>query len=911
MPVDQGIIEEWEEDSKLFVETRASKKVERLTEKQNFVVLMGHPGSGKSAVLHHIALKYRKQGWNVKPINKVTDIMQFVNSSKMNLDRRTLFVWNDPIGKETFDEIDYNSWRKHEESLKACLKKVKLLLSCRNYILSDERVRGLLKDKSNIVDLTDSHLKLSNSEKEQMFHRHSFNKSFPREEVTKIVQTDAYFPLLCKLYFSPKNTQKDILRFFTEPVGVLEEEIRNFKTTCKEKYCALVLLVLFNNELCFADIRDSLILKETFELALKLCGMDKNTALHTIKDTLETLLGFFVKKYEDTYQFYHNFVMEVTSYVLGKDYPLDIIQLADIGFLRKRVKLTCCNVLSDQFTIYLTDKYIDPLGKRLFNEVFGDRLLDVVLNPCLRNEKVIQVFKHELERHPEKLTKLLEKKKIKIDNDEVHQTSDHLFLSKLAFLSLEERISPLNAIIIFCDTALSLYCLNSLQENLPLYFKGNTIFPSVCCNGSIDVFTLFVNDHDGDYLSEKWKFLFPIHIASAFNNNEILCKLLQSGGIVNQKTANDNFWTPLTLAAEIDTEISQSKRNDTVQILLNKGADINLCKKNGASPLYIACIQGHNSIVQLLLRRGASINSYSQDGGSLLCKACHEGHHTAVKTLLSNGADVNLCNKPNGDSPLCVACNMGHKQIVKLLLEKKANINLRNTNGASPLYIACQKEHQSIVQLLLSNKADTNVCDNNGTSPLFIACQHGQHLIVISLLRHKANINTCKKNGASPLYVACKEGHTLIVSVLLKKGADTDLRKNNGKSPLFIACQKEHSTVVQYLLKGGADINLCTANGVSPLAIACQKKNKDIVEILLNYTPNVNVCAVNGTSPLITACKNGHDSIVQLLLKKGANINLCDKDGASPLYIACKHGYESIVQLLINNGADINVCNTY
>lgn len=79
-----------------------------------------------------------------------------MNLLKMNLDRRIFFVWNDLIGKEIFDEIDYNLWRKYEESLKVCLKKVKFLLLCRNYILSDERVRGLLKDKLNIVDLIDS-----------------------------------------------------------------------------------------------------------------------------------------------------------------------------------------------------------------------------------------------------------------------------------------------------------------------------------------------------------------------------------------------------------------------------------------------------------------------------------------------------------------------------------------------------------------------------------------------------------------------------------------------------------------------------------------------------------------------------------------------------------------------------------
>lgn len=57
---------------------------------------------------------------------------------------------------------------------------------------------------------------------------------------------------------------------------------------CQETYCALVLLVLFNNQLCIQDILSSEQSIDKFELALKLCGIT-NTAPFTIGDTLETL----------------------------------------------------------------------------------------------------------------------------------------------------------------------------------------------------------------------------------------------------------------------------------------------------------------------------------------------------------------------------------------------------------------------------------------------------------------------------------------------------------------------------------------------------------------------------------------------------------------------------------------------
>lgn len=139
---------------------------------------------------------------------------------------------------------------------------------------------------------------------------------------------------------------------------------------------------------------------------------------------------------------------------------------------------------------------------------------------------------------------------------------------------------------------------------MPQYFKENLLLSSVCCNGSNDFFAMLIKNHVRECLSENWKFLTPIHIASVFNNNEILQELLQVGADVDQKTSNENSWTPLTLAAGNQTEeneetenitSTQSRRNETIKLLLSNGADIDLCRDNGSSPLYIACQEEHDN----------------------------------------------------------------------------------------------------------------------------------------------------------------------------------------------------------------------------------------------------------------------------------------------------------------------------
>lgn len=92
------------------------------------------------------------------------------------------------------------------------------------------------------------------------------------------------------------------------------------------------------------------------------------------------------------------------------------------------------------------------------------------------------------------------------------------------------------------------------------------------------------------------------------------------------------------------TKYSVSNRHHSIaQLLLSKGADINVCKKNGPSPLYMACLYGIENIVQLLLINRADINLCTMFRLSPLYIACRNEHEHIVKLLLSYGANINLC----------------------------------------------------------------------------------------------------------------------------------------------------------------------------------------------------------------------------------------------------------------------------
>jgi ankyrin repeat protein len=88
------------------------------------------------------------------------------------------------------------------------------------------------------------------------------------------------------------------------------------------------------------------------------------------------------------------------------------------------------------------------------------------------------------------------------------------------------------------------------------------------------------------------------------------------------------------LRACLDGNLNKAKE------LLDQGASPDyLCKS--FSPLIIASLKGHTEIVQLLLEKGADVNLRTENGPTALMEASARGHADIVKTLLDKGAEVN------------------------------------------------------------------------------------------------------------------------------------------------------------------------------------------------------------------------------------------------------------------------------
>nr|XP_022300113.1 uncharacterized protein LOC111108482 isoform X2 [Crassostrea virginica] len=899
---EKDVFEEWQNEDKMFVTTKASKEVGKMIKHKQLVIVAGHSGYGKTAIVHHIALRYRRNGWLIKPVDTVKEIKESYESDNF-IKNKTMFVLNDPIGKEALSEVLYTEWKKYEQTLTRFLTSVKIVLTCRKCIVFDKRVKGLFENRSNIVVIDDHQNKLSESEKRQILQNYTNCKGNSDETTTKILQVEAYFPLLCKLSVSSGKHSIGNTCFFTEPIKFFRREIEIYRESDILKYCGLVCLVLFNNNLCKEDLIKT---EGIFKKCLNLCGVRESLPPGEIIQNLELLEGFFVKKICDTFQFSHDFILEITTFVFGTDYPREIIKHADIGFLQRRVKLEYNRESTDQLTIIINKTHIVDLVTRLSEEICKDRFIEVVLNPCLRDGKVTDLFIKNMKS--DSLRKIVKQTKLKRTEFETYSPTKENFFSRLDFLFLFDEVSPLFALIVFRHDTLVRFFLKALKEDL----SSDVYFSAICCNGAMDFYTMFRGKKVSKFLKENKSVFHPIHIATVFHNHELLRELIKRGGNVNLELNTKDAWTPLILAISNDTEqvleeSSFSRQYETVNILLRSSALVNMCN-NGYSPLYFACKRETEKIVQLLLKNGAEVNLCNTKGFSPLHIACGNGNECIVKQLLNNGAQVNLCDKREM-SPLHFACLYGHDSIVALLLNNGAMVNLLcKDKGISPLHIACKNGHDSIVRQLLNNGADVNLCEKNGMRPLHFASFIGHTSIVHLLLNHNAGVNLLTERGLSPLHLACANGHDSTVQQLLNNGANVNLCDKGGFSPLVYTCKFGHDNLAKKLVNNKAKVNLCDNEGLSPLFLACKNGHNNIVQLLLNTGAEVNSYNKEGPFPLHIACANGHDSVVQQLINKSADVNLDNKEGFSPLHFACAYGHESIVQQLINNKVQINFC---
>lgn len=130
-------------------------------------------------------------------------------------------------------------------------------------------------------------------------------------------------------------------------------------------------------------------------------------------------------------------------------------------------------------------------------------------------------------------------------------------------------------------------------------------------------------------------------------------------------------------------------------------------------------------IIDILIEKGADLETQDRDGLSALSWACLKGHYNAALTLLKNGVDINHVDL-SGRTSLDLATFYGDVRLVQMLLERGAQIEHVDNIGMRPLDRAIGCRNVPIVVCFLKKGAKLG--------PATWAMAAGKPEIIITLL---------------------------------------------------------------------------------------------------------------------------------------------------------------------------------
>uniref|UniRef100_A0AAY5L545 Scaffold protein ILK n=1 Tax=Esox lucius TaxID=8010 RepID=A0AAY5L545_ESOLU len=246
----------------------------------------------------------------------------------------------------------------------------------------------------------------------------------------------------------------------------------------------------------------------------------------------------------------------------------------------------------------------------------------------------------------------------------------------------------------------------------------------------------------------------------------------------------------------MDDIFTQCREGNAVAVRLwldNTENDLNQGDDHGFSPLHWACREGRSSVVDMLIMRGARINVMNRGDDTPLHLAASHGHRDIVGKLIQCKADTNNANE-HGNTPLHYACFWGQDLVAEDLVINGAQVSICNKYGETPLDKAkphlrealkekAEKLGQSLTKVPFKDsfwKGTTRTRPRNGTLNKSAGIDYKQ-------LSFLSKIN---ENQSGELWHGRWQGNDVVVKVL--KVRDWSTRKSrdfNEEYPKLRCCQ--------------------------------------------------------------------------------------------------------------------------
>jgi ankyrin repeat protein len=240
---------------------------------------------------------------------------------------------------------------------------------------------------------------------------------------------------------------------------------------------------------------------------------------------------------------------------------------------------------------------------------------------------------------------------------------------------------------------------------------------------------------------------------------------------------------PLSYAVQSGSELP------LLQLLLERGAVVDLKDRRGFTAFDYACLNGRIDIVCLFLKDSttdpAAPDAAASDAaapsptpdqlvGEVVASKSEPASASCRLLLAFTDSGVQASN-----NPLVLAATNNHLHLVLWLLQAGMSIDSQGDLGDTALHCAAKLGHLQTVQALL---------DYTSTSPVGER-ERGEG---------KVNVRAVNDLGNTPLHYAARNGHAAVVKLLIAHGAGADCLSPNKESstPLSLAREFRRNEVL-------------------------------------------------------------------------------------------------------------------
>ncbi|KAH6983535.1 hypothetical protein BKA56DRAFT_583810 [Ilyonectria sp. MPI-CAGE-AT-0026] len=379
-----------------------------------------------------------------------------------------------------------------------------------------------------------------------------------------------------------------------------------------------------------------------------------------------------------------------------------------------------------------------------------------------------------------------------------------------------------------------------------------------------------------------------LHLAATNGKDDMITYFLDQGFLKNINISTKSGETPLHSAAE-------NGHLSTCELLISRGAKLDMPTKNGSFPINFALRGGHMGVAECLLKAGSpsmaewadeAIMSLTVDQEALCRsaesttiskrmrdiwfeKAILDGDLAACQNAISHGCSLHQpLPSCHNCTPLFAAIRAGKEDVIEWLLTKGAGLAgvscYHNTYCDLPQHVVESFISTECMSKVLSASLQQGIFWYPGSiSPIYIAVEEDDEVNLEAILTHiQSNISDYRtllephlmtesrlmsdrevlsllvnqpnklEDDDTALHNAVYQGNLSAVELLIDHGANVNAQSEDQPTPLIIASRSDDVEITQKLLDSGAVVNSTNGQGYTAMAEAVKMGNLDIVKLL-------------------------------------------------------------------------------